>query len=816
MRRPSAPVLLALVVALAAGSAASKQPPRPRRSDARSLASQLPTPLWSSGLAKTWESVGAPNDKESAPSPAADAPALPRGGVAAPATKAAPAEDLSKNPILDETAYFPRWNEVKPHHVGPAMRSVLAQLTREFDALEAGVKPTYEGVLVPLEKIVDRMEATWGVVTHLRSVVSTPELRDAVAEVQPEVVAFEIRLAQSKALFDALTALKDGPLWAGLSAVQQRVVELQLRDFKLGGVGLTGRDRKRYNEVQQELAQLSTTFSNNVLDATTAFKKVVTDKKDLAGLSTTAVATAVQQARAAGYANAAADNGPWVFTLDAPSYSAVMTYATNRGLREELYRANVGKAASGPTDNGPVIEKLAALRREGARLLGFDSFAALSMATKMATLPQAEQLLEEMREAAHPAAVKELKELQDFAKTLGLEGQLQWWDVAFYSEKLLTAKYSFSDEDIRPYLALPTVLDGMFKLAKRLFDVDIAAADGKSPVWHPDVRFFEITSPKTGAPLAYFYVDPYSRPGEKRGGAWMNSVTSRSKVFKGPGAINPRLPIALAVMNSAAPVAGEPGLLKFGEMETLLHEFGHTLQHMLTTIDEGLVSGIRGVAWDAVELASQFMENWGYDKPTLMSFAKHHVTGAPLPEEMFDRLVAAKNFRSATGTLRQVNLAMKDLEIYSTYVPGRGENIFDLDRRVAAHTLIMQPLKEDRSLCSFGHIFTGGYSAGYYSYKWSEVLSADAFAAFEEAGLGDEAAVAATGRRYTSTVLALGGSVDPAKVFEMFRGRAPSTAALLRHTGLAKAAKVEAKPEGKATGKKGKAAGKAAGNKTKA
>eukprot|EP00882_Tetradesmus_deserticola_P020535 GHRQ01022185.1.p1 GENE.GHRQ01022185.1~~GHRQ01022185.1.p1 ORF type:complete len:423 (+),score=233.68 GHRQ01022185.1:219-1487(+) len=413
----------------------------------------------------------------------------------------------------------------------------------------------------------------------------------------------------------------------------------------------------------------------------------------------------------------------------------------------------------------------------------------LLLLLQMATSVRAEELLEELRAKSFSAAQQDLADAQAFAAGRSHEGELLWWDVAFWAERLREDKYDLSDEELRPYFALPAVLDGLFKVAKRLFDVDVVPADGEASVWNPDVRFFKLLA--GGSPRAYFYLDPYSRPAEKRGGAWMAEVVGRSRLLppaagSAPG--SPRLPVAHMVCNQSPPVDGQPSLMTFREVETLFHEFGHALQHMLTTVDEGLVAGIRGVEWDAVELPSQFMENWCYDRPTLYSFARHYQTGEALPEDMFSRLKAAKTFRSGTQMLRQVHFSSIDLELHSRFTPGAGESVFDRDAAVAQKTQVMPSFPQDRFLCSFSHIFAGGYSAGYYSYKWAEVLSADAFGAFEEAGLDDDAAVVSTGRRFRDTVLALGGSKAPELVFESFRGRQPSTDALLRHNGLLAAA----------------------------
>ncbi|EFJ49660.1 hypothetical protein VOLCADRAFT_104239 [Volvox carteri f. nagariensis] len=701
------------------------------------------------------------------------------------------------NPLLANVS-FPKYDEVKPEHVVPGVRQLLSELHAEIDKLESEVVPTWSGLVEPLEKIGDRHQRVWGIVSHFKGVKDSPELRAAVEEVQPENVKLSLRLSQSRPLYSAFKALREGPQWSQLTPAQQRIADNELRDFVLGGVALEGEAKERFNAIQQELTQLATKFSNNVLDATKSFKKLLTDPADVAGLPATSLGLAAQQAAREGHEGATPENGPWLITLDFPSYFPVMTHAKNRALREELYRAYISRASSGDSDNGPIIERILELRAEKARLLGYDNFAELSMASKMASLDKAESLLEELRSASHAAAEKDKQEVQEFATSQGFEGQLEWWDVSYWAERLRESKYNISDEELRPYFALPNVLEGLFKLANRLFDVEVVPADGEAPVWHPDVQFFKVL--KAGQPKAYFYLDPYSRPAEKRGGAWMAEVVGQSRLLAPPGSAV-RLPVAHMVCNQMEPVGGKPSLMTFREVETLFHEFGHALQHMLTEVTDGLASGIRNIEWDAVELPSQFMENWAYDRATLYSFAKHFETAAalprvdllipgvrvarePLPEELYSRLKAAKNYRSGTMMLRQLHFSCVDLELHARFKPGQGKSVYDVDQEVAARTLVMKPLLEDRFLCSFSHIFAGGYSAGYYSYKWAEVLSADAFNAFEEAGLDNEAAVRDTGARFRDTVLALGGSVAPAEVFVRFRGREPSTRPLLQHNGL--------------------------------
>ncbi|KAI8534560.1 hypothetical protein RHMOL_Rhmol10G0099400 [Rhododendron molle] len=463
---------------------------------------------------------------------------------------------------------------------------------------------------------------------------------------------------------------------------------------------------------------------------------------------------------------------------------AVMQHAQNRTLREELYRAYLTRASSGDLDNTAIIDQILKLRLEKANLLGYKNYAEVSMATKMATVEKAEELLEKLRSASWNAAVQDMEDLKQFCQTQGAPeaNNLSHWDISFWSERLRESKYEINEEELRPYFSLPKVMDGLFNLAKMLFGIDIEPADGLAPVWNKDVRFFCVKD-STGNPIAYFYFDPYSRPSEKRGGAWMDEVVARSRVLSRDDG-SPRLPVAHMVCNQMPPVGDKPSLMTFHEVETVFHEFGHALQQMLTKQDEGLVAGIRGIEWDAVELPSQFMENWCYHRDTLMGIAKHYETGESLPEEIYNKLLAARTYRAGSQSLRQLRFSFLDLELHTKYVPGGSESIYDVDQRVSKGTQVIPPLPEDRFLCSFSHIFAGGYAAGYYSYKWAEVLSADAFSAFEDAGLNDEKAVKETGKRFRETVLALGGGKAPMEVFVEFQGREPSPEALLRHNGL--------------------------------
>ena len=700
---------------------------------------------------------------------------------------------ITENPLLIGKG-LPPFDKVKPSHVVPAITEILKQLETDLTNLEENVTPTWDGLVEPLTAMEEKLGWSWGIVGHLMGVKNSPELREAYETMQPEIVKFYNKVSQSKPLYEANKALRNSSDWDSFEPAQQRIIESSLREFELSGVGLEGETKERFNQIQLELAELSTKFSNNVLDATKAFKLKLTDKKDVEGLPDSALGLMAQTANLSTTeegskedsstlsggtegGQATPQDGPWVVTLDYPSYIPFMKYATSSELREKLYKAFISRASSGEFDNRANIDSILELRKEKANILGFDTFAELSLARKMAPSVEAvDKLSEELRVASYDAAKKEFEELKAFA------GQdLKHWDTTYWAEKQKEAKFEFNAEELRPYFPLPRVLEGLFGLAERIFGVNITSADGEAPVWHEDVRFFQI---KDGnETIANFYLDPYSRPAEKRGGAWMNDCVGRAKMTV-EDKTTTRLPVAYLICNQTPPVDGKPSLMTFGEVTTLFHEFGHGLQHMLTTIDHVGAAGINNVEWDAVELPSQFMENWCYDRSTLFGMAKHYETGETLPEEYYQKLVAAKNYMSGSATLRQLHFGIVDIELHHNYQPGGDETPNDVRNRIAENTTVLKPLPEDNFLCAFGHIFAGGYAAGYYSYKWAEVLSADAFAAFEEVGLENESAVATVGRKYRNTILSLGGSLDPMEVFKQFRGREPQTEPLLRHSGL--------------------------------
>ncbi|NJL79568.1 MAG: M3 family metallopeptidase [Richelia sp. RM2_1_2] len=695
---------------------------------------------------------------------------------------------ISDNPLL-KCSGLPPFREIKPEHVEPALNQLLAELNEELTQLEANVKPSWSDLVEPLEQITERLTWSWGIVSHLMGVKNSPELRQAYETAQPQIVEFSNRLSQSKPIYDAFKALRESDTWNTLDSAQQRIVESAIRDAELAGIGLEGEAQARFNAIQMEMAEISTKFSNHVLDATKAFSLTLVTPEEVEGLPASWLSLAAQTARDAGEENATPENGPWCVTLDFPSYYPFMQHSKRRDLRETLYKAFISRASSGELDNRPIIKRILELRQELAELLGYENYASVSLASKMAPNVEAvDQLLEELRLTSYDAAQKEFAELKEFAaaKNATEAEDLKHWDISFWSERQREEKFSFTQEELRPYFPLPQVLDGLFGLVKRLFNISVTPADGQATVWHEDVRYFQIAD-ETGSPIAYFYLDPYSRPAEKRGGAWMDTCLNRRKI-KENGNTDIQLPVAYLICNQTPPVDAKPSLMTFNEVETLFHEFGHGLQHMLTKIDYPSAAGINNIEWDAVELASQFMENWCYERPTLMGMAKHYETNEPLPEHYYQKLVAARNYMSGSGMLRQLHFSLLDIELHYRYRPGGEETLDDVRNRIAKNTTILPLLPEDNFLCAFGHIFSGGYAAGYYSYKWAEVLSADAFAAFEEAGLENEQAIKATGKRYRDTVLALGGSKHPMEVFKSFRGREPSTEPLLKHNGLKSAA----------------------------
>lgn len=699
-------------------------------------------------------------------------------------------DDLKDNPLVVADG-LPRFDRIKAEHIVPAVQQVLAQAEQRLTEIEQTLNsldhPTWDDIFTPLEELDRPFDFAWKPVGHLFGVLNSPELRTAYETVLPEVVRFGLRASQSRPIYEAVKRLKE-QAGESLTPTRKRIVDQKLLSAKLSGIALDGEQRERFNAIAEELSQLSTDFSNHVLDATKAFELILTQPEEVAGLPLSLLQLAAQsyQQKSAEQSTEGSSPptphsaGPWRITLDGPIVTPFLQHSKRRDLRETVYRAFISRASTGEWDNSESISQILKLRREKAELLGFHSFADVSLAEKMAPdVAAVEAMFETLRAASRAPAENELAELKTLATAGGQTEEFKHWDATFWAERLREQRYDYTDEQLRPYFPLPRVLNGLFSLLTKLFGITIREADGEVPVWHPDVQFFRVFDAEGNKPLAAFYLDPYSRPENKRGGAWMDTCLPRRR-FQG----QIELPVAHLVCNSTPPVGDAPSLMTFREVETLFHEFGHGLQHMLTTVDEADAAGINGVEWDAVELPSQFMENWCYHRPTIRGLSGHYQTGDPLPDELFDKLTAARNFRAASMMLRQLHFGMTDIYLHHQFDPSSTESPFDVQRRMAEKTSVLPPLPEDRMLCAFSHIFSGGYAAGYYSYKWAEVLSADAFGAFEEAGLDNEEAVKATGRRFRDTVLSLGGSRHPLEVFRAFRGRDPDPMALLKQCGL--------------------------------
>ncbi len=690
---------------------------------------------------------------------------------------------LNGNPLLDWTER-PAFDQIQAEHVAPAIVKVLDECENALRALEEDPPLSWKGLMPRLEHIEDRVSRVWGVVNHLHAVRNNEALRRAHAQTLPQVIAFFNRYSQSRPIFEALTSLKESRDWESFDSAQRRIIEGNLKNAALAGVGLQGEALGRFNTIAARLGEIQTKFSNNVLDATKAYQLVLTEPEEIDGLPPTLLALAAQTACGNGHEAATAETGPWVFTLDLPCYLPFLQYSKRRDLRQEMYLAYNQRASSGELDNHPYLVEILRLRQEQAKLLGFDNYAELSLDRKMAGSVEAVlELLEELRSASLDAGKKDVADLVDLARRANAPEaeDLRPWDYFFWAERLREEKFSLIEEELRPYFPLPQVLDGMFDIVHHLFGIHVIPADGETPVWHKDVRYFHVQD-EDGEVIASFFLDPYSRPAEKRGGAWMDVLVQRSNVVADPGK-KLRLPIAYMNCNQSPPVGDKPSLMTFSEVTTLFHEFGHALQHMLTRVDYGMASGLANVEWDAIEIASQFMENWCYHRATLKSMARHFETGEPLPDHQIDRLQAARTFQAGFQTLRQVHFGLFDMTLHTGFDPDR-ETVETINRQILAKTAVLPPVEKDRFYCGFNHIFSGGYAAGYYSYKWSEVLSADAFSAFIEAGLADQDAVRQLGRKFRDTILALGGSRHPMEVFTLFRGRKPSVEALLKQDGL--------------------------------
>jgi oligopeptidase A len=675
------------------------------------------------------------------------------------------------NPLLDLDS-LPAFDRIDASHALPALESVLAENRARIAELTAESSPTFASLVVPMEELSYRLSRVWSPIGHLNGVANSPAMREAYNACVPLLTAYASELGQNAALQAAYLGIHERER-ALLDPPQIKLLENALRDFRLAGVNLPAAEQARFRDVMQRLAQLGTKFSENVLDAARAYSRRVNDAAELEGLPANVVDRAAAEAREAGLPG-------WLFKLDQPTYSTVMSTAENRQLRRDIYEAWVTRASDlGPSagrfDNEPLIAEILPLRHELARLLGFANFADYALATRMAkSTDQVLDFLDDLARRCRPAATREFAELEAYAGT-----RLEAWDVAFYTEKLRASRFQVSQEALRPYFPLPKVLSGLFALVEKLYGIRVREAP-RAAVWHPSVRYYELVqhgdpAEREGRPVAGFYLDPYARP-EKRSGAWMDECVSAKALASGTA-----LPVAQLVCNFTAPVGAEPSLLTHDEVTTLFHEFGHGLHHMLTRVAYPSIAGINGVSWDAVELPSQFMENFVWRAEVLPLISSHVQTGEPLPADMLQRLQGTRTFNGALDTLRQIELATFDFELHAKFDEELGPRVAatlaDVRRRVA----IVPAAPFNRLPSSFAHIFAGGYAAGYYSYKWAEVLAADAFEAFEEAGVFD----AATAERFLDSILSRGGSLDAMDAFVRFRGRPPDVRALLRQTGIA-------------------------------
>ncbi|MCW8884025.1 MAG: oligopeptidase A [Motiliproteus sp.] len=673
------------------------------------------------------------------------------------------------NPLLN-CADLPAFNQIQASHVLPALEQILADNRAQIKQL---LKQPPEGwtLIQQLEGIDDRLNQAWSPVSHLNAVLNSDELRQAYNAALPKLSEYSTEMGQNKDLFQAYCDLRDSESFAELDPSQQQLIDNALRDFKLSGIDLSDEDQARYGELQKRLSELNSQFSENVLDATQAWSCHFDDAESLAGLPENALALAAQSAKAK-------DKDGYLVTLDFPSYFAVMSYADNRALRQQVYEAYCTRASdqgpdAGKWDNSAVINELLSLRHALAHLLGFENYAEYSLATKMAVnCDQVVGFLRDLAKKSLPIAQQELKELQQFANETDAIEALQAWDIGYYSEKLRKSRYELSQEELRPYFPVPKVLTGLFNIASKLFGIEIEE-QAAPHLWHDDVKFFRLQ--RQGHVIGHFYLDLYARD-KKRGGAWMDECRVRRQLDSG----QIQLPVAYLVCNFNPPVADQPGLLTHQEVTTLFHEFGHGLHHLLTEVRWAGVSGINGVAWDAVELPSQFLENWCWQPQALELISGHFESGEALPQVLLNRMLAARNFQAGMMMVRQLEFALFDFQLHREYRSQPATDVQALLDRVRAEVAVVKVPSYNRFQHGFSHIFAGGYAAGYYSYKWAEVLSADAFSRFEQEGVFNSD----TGQQFLQSILAKGGSAKPMQLFIEFMGREPSVDALLRHSGI--------------------------------
>lgn len=677
------------------------------------------------------------------------------------------------NPLLTFTD-LPPFSQIKPEHIKPAVEQAIADCRAKIDeVLKDNAHPTWDSVIAPIEEADDRLSRIWSPVGHMNSVVNSEDLREAYESCLPILSEYGTWVGQHKGLYEAYKAIKASDAFATLTRAQQKTITDALRDFELSGIGLPSDEQHRYGEISKRMSELSSKFSNNVLDATMGWTKHITDEKDLAGMPESALAAAKAAAEAK-------ELDGYLITLDIPSYLPVMTYCDNQELRKEVYEAYMTRASdrgpnAGKWDNSEIITEQLRLRHEISRMLGFNTYSEKSLATKMAETPdQVLGFLNDLATRAKPQGEREVEELRQFAKSeFGVE-ELNVWDIAYYSEKQKQHLFQISDEELRPYFPESKVVSGLFEVLNRVFGMTVTERAGVD-TWHESVRFFDIFDAE-GALRGSFYLDLYARE-HKRGGAWMDDCRGRRITLSG----ELQTPVAYLTCNFNRPVGDKPALFTHDEVVTLFHEFGHGIHHMLTQVETGAVSGINGVPWDAVELPSQFLENWCWEEDALAFISGHYETGEPLPKVMLDKMLAAKNFQSAMGILRQLEFGLFDFTLHTEYDPEVGARVLETLAEVKEKVAVVPAVEWARFSHSFGHIFAGGYSAGYYSYLWAEVLSSDAFSRFEEEGIFNKE----TGQSFLNNILEMGGSEEPMELFKRFRGREPQIDALLRHSGIA-------------------------------
>ncbi|WP_241172820.1 oligopeptidase A [Serratia marcescens] len=676
------------------------------------------------------------------------------------------------NPLLTPFS-LPPFSAIRPEDIVPAVQSALADCRAAVERVVAQPGPfTWDNLCQPLAESDDRLSRIWSPIGHLNSVKNSPELRAAYEQALPLLSEYGTWVGQHEGLYQAYRSLKEGAAFEALSVPQRKAVDNALRDFELSGIGLSADKQQRYGEIVARLSELGSTYSNNVLDATMGWSKLITDEAELSGLPESALAQAQAMAQAK-------EQDGWLLTLDMPSYLPVLTYADNRALREEMYRAFATRASdqgpnAGKWDNSEVMAETLALRHELAQLLGFDTYADKSLATKMAESPeQVIGFLSDLAKRARPQAEQELAQLRAFAKQHYGVDELEAWDITYYGEKQKQHLFSISDEQLRPYFPEQRVVEGLFEVVKRIYG--ITAKERKDvETWHPDVRFFDLFD-VNGELRGSFYLDLYARE-NKRGGAWMDDCVGSLR--KADGTL--QKPVAYLTCNFNRPLGDQPALFTHNEVTTLFHEFGHGLHHMLTQIDTAGVSGINGVPWDAVELPSQFMENWCWEPEALAFISGHYQSGEPLPKAMLDKLLAAKNYQAALFILRQLEFGLFDFRMHFEYSPEKGAQILPTLAEVKKMVAVVPSPSWGRFPHAFSHSFAGGYAAGYYSYLWAEVLSADAYSRFEEEGIFN----AETGKSFLDNILSRGGSEEPMALFKRFRGREPQLDAMLRHYGI--------------------------------